>query len=141
MTFEEQLAEYRKAYGTQREVVKASASGEPVPPTEPKWDDEIELPTPQDPMAQVDMGAEVEVPGEVLRTRDERVTDNEEDNMANFGAYLDSDPIVQQHLPQMEALINEIMTQMADPNSPMTPEEAEKVFVQAMEENFSKYFK
>lgn len=139
MTFEEQLQQYRKAYGLQREDMKAPVDEEPQKP-ELVWAEDIEVPVPQDPMASPVMTGDIEMPQEVLKSKDDRVSDNEEDNKFNFMEYMNADPVAQQHLPQMEALLNEVVSQMLDPENPMSKEEAERVFVRAMEENFRKYF-
>lgn len=49
-------------------------------------------------------------------------------------------PAVQQYGQQMEDLLMSIQDQMLDPNDPMTPEEAQKVFAQMMVENFGDKF-
>lgn len=140
MDFETQLAQYRQAFAQKESEVKSGSA--PVEQTAPEaiWADEIAMPqaglNPMDPAL---IGGEIEMP-EVLRDKDERWSEDTEANQMAFQQYFESDPMVQQHGSAMEAILEEVIERAKDPSDPLDEQEAQKLFLEMMEEQFSQYF-
>lgn len=143
MDFKTELAQMRQRFAQSEAQIKQEVKGEAVEPAMPEsiWADEIEMPTPGMGMQSPEVfSGEVEMPN-VLTDTDGRFTgDPEQDNMA-FQQYMMEDPMMKQYGPEMEALLEEIVEQVNDPENPLTEEEAQKLFLEMMEEQFGQYFK
>lgn len=143
MDFSSTLAGFRQQYSQNRAKYKqeVTQTEEAVEPTQPEamWADEIEMPVAGAPAMDTFTGAEVEVPN-LLTDNDDRLTGDEEVDKQAFMELLQTDPTLQQYGPEIEALIEEIMDQMSDPENPMTAEEAQRTFVQMMNEEFGQHF-
>lgn len=143
MDFETQLAQYRQTFSQKENEVKMAQGGAPVESTGPEaiWADEIAMPqaglNPMDPQL---MGQDVEMP-QVMYDRHQGWSEDEEANTEAFRQYFESDPMVQQFAPEMEALLEEIITRAQDPSDPLDEKEATKLFAEMMTEQFGQYFK
>lgn len=142
MDFSSTLAGFRQQYSQNRAKYKQEASQpEAVEVTQPEamWADEVQMPMAGAPSMDTFSTGDVDVPT-VLTDLDDRFTGDPEVDKQAFMELLQSDPTVQQYGPEMEALLEEIMAQMQDPENPMTAEEAQRTFVQMMNEQFGQYF-
>lgn len=142
MDFSSALAGFRQQYSQNRAKYKQeSAQPEAVEETQPDavWADDVQMPTAGGPSMETFAGGDVDVPT-VLTDLDDRLTGDPETDKQAFMDFMQNDPLIAQHGPEMEALLEEIMAQMQDPENPMTPEEAQSVFVQMMTEQFGQYF-
>lgn len=140
MTYEEQLAQYRQQFAMKEAQSQEEASVEQAPKA--IWADEIEMPQmgPGMPMQEEVFAGDVNVP-EILSDADPRFSGNQEADTQAFQEYMMNDPMMQQYGPEMEALVEELIAQATDPENPMTAEEAQKLFLEMMEEQFGEHFK
>lgn len=140
MDYQSQLAQYRAMFAQKKEQEKKEQEGVEYSAPEAIWADEIEMPVAG---MQVDpsvMMGEVEMP-QLMYDTDTRLTGNAEEDEAAFRDFAMNDPMFKEYGPQMEAMLQEVIAQASDPENPMTPEEAQQIFLEMMEEQFGQYFK
>lgn len=138
MTFEEKLAMYRQSYGLERQGAETTAPRQmPDEMGGPNWGANTDL---EEGAVGPNWGNDGNEPY-VMKMQDDRIFGDEEVDKKNYAELLQTDPTVQSFAPQMEEMLKELETQMLDPNNPMTQAQAEKTFVEMMEENFGAKFK
>lgn len=138
MTFEEKLAMYRQSFGLERQDAEQVKKEVPEPTgfESLNWGADVDAGMSMGP----DWGSE-EKDAFVMRMGDDRIFNDEETDRRNYEELLATDPAVMEYGPQMEELLKELEGQMLDPNNPMTQQEAEKTFIELMEQNFGAKFK
>lgn len=137
MTFEEKLAQYRQAYGLERNKIEGSATAPTTPKVE--WADDVTV-AEETKKEKVSFDESVEVPTEVLSPYAPGLSGNPKENIGAFEKALDETPAFSENFADMEALVEELINQMSDPENPMTLEEAQQEFLKRMTDNYATKF-
>lgn len=151
MDFKSELEEFRKRFKKNREEAKEIRSGYEDEAEEFEedeagagltWADEVDVPQPGMGMGPdpEEFGEDVDVP-EPLSNFDPRFTGNADADNEAFMQYMMNDPVFQKVGPEMEAILEEVIAQASDPENPMTKDEAARVFLEMMEEQFGEQFR